>query len=88
MVELKLTIKHPIGLHARPAVLFVQTAQQFDADIQVVCGERKGNAKSLLGVLGLGAGQGSELVISADGNDADDALNALGKLVENNFGED
>lgn len=87
MAETTVTIQHKVGLHARPAALFVQTAQKFQSDIQVQCCGRSGNAKSLLSVLGLGANSGAEITITAEGQDADEALAALKTLVEDNFGE-
>ena len=87
MPEITLTIQHQVGLHARPAALFVQTAQRFQSDILITCCDRESNAKSMLGVLGLGAGQGAEITIKADGEDADEALNALQTLITDNFGE-
>ena len=87
MPEIKLTITHEVGLHARPASMFVQTAAKFSSDIEVTHGETTANAKSILGVLTLGAHQGAELLISAEGADADEALNALEELVADNFGE-
>jgi phosphotransferase system HPr (HPr) family protein len=67
--------------------LFVQTAKQFKCDIQVAHDQRQTNAKSILGVLGLGASQGTVITISAEGEDADQALAALAALVKDNFGE-
>lgn len=87
MADITLTIRHKVGLHARPAALFVQTAQKFQSDIQVHFNGRSVNAKSLLGVLGLGANSGAEITITAEGEDADEALSALKALVEDNFGE-
>jgi phosphotransferase system HPr (HPr) family protein len=87
MPEIKLTVRHKVGLHARPAALFVQTAKQFKSDIKVTHGERVANAKSILNVLTLGASQGAVITISAEGEDADQALEALETLVEDNFGE-
>lgn len=87
MLEITLTIQHKIGLHARPAALFVQTAKQFDSDIRVTHDERKANAKSILNVLTLGASHGAAITVCAEGKDAKQALVALGTLVENNFGE-
>jgi phosphotransferase system HPr (HPr) family protein len=66
-----------VDLHARPAARFVRTAMGFDAAIHVVAGGRRTDAKSLLGVLGLGARRGTELRLGADGPDADSALDAL-----------
>ena len=87
MSEITLTVRHEVGLHARPAALFVQTAKKFSCDIEVTHGERQANAKSILNVLTLGANQGSVISIRAEGGDAKQALEALGALVESNFGE-
>ena len=87
MPEITLTVNHEVGLHARPAALFVQTARQFDGDIRVTHGEKEANAKSILSVLVLGAEHGVVITIRAEGEDADKALAALEALVENNFGE-
>jgi len=83
--EVTLTVHHEEGLHARPASLFVKTAQCFDCDIQVCCKETEANAKSMLSVLTLGAGQGSVVTLRAEGADATEALEALKNLVECNF---
>ncbi|MEA3310456.1 MAG: HPr family phosphocarrier protein [Chloroflexota bacterium] len=87
MSQITLTIRHEVGLHARPAALFVKTARQFDSDIRVTCRDRQANAKSILGVLTLSAGQNAVITIDAAGDDADAALTALQTLVENNFVE-
>jgi phosphotransferase system HPr (HPr) family protein len=87
MPETTLTIHHEMGLHARPAALFVQAANQFNCDIKITHGEREANAKSILGVLTLGAEQGAVITIRAEGEDADQALAELKALVEDNFGE-
>jgi phosphocarrier protein HPr len=82
-----ITIRHPVGLHARPAAMFVQTAQKFSAKISVTCSAKTANAKSLLALLGLGVTKDSDILIKADGADEEDAVNALVALVESNFGE-
>jgi phosphotransferase system HPr (HPr) family protein len=87
MPEISLTIQHEVGLHARPASMFVQTAARFSSDIEVTHGETSANAKSILGVLTLGAHQGAEIFIKAEGEDAAEALLALEELVKDNFGE-
>ena len=87
MPEITLTVHNKVGLHARPAALFVQTAKQFSSDVKVTHGEREANAKSILGVLTLGANQGAVVTIYAEGDDAEQSLAALKTLVENNFGE-
>ena len=88
MPEITLTVHHKVGLHARPAALLVQTAKQFNCDIKAAHGEREVNAKSILGVLTLGADQGAVITIRAEGEEADQALAALEALVESNFGEE
>jgi phosphotransferase system HPr (HPr) family protein len=87
MPEITLTVNHEVGLHARPASMFVQTAAKFNADIEVTHGEKTVNAKSILAVLTLGVHQGAEINIKAEGDDADNALSALEELVQDNFGE-
>ncbi len=80
-------ITHPVGLHARPAKIFVQTAQQYKSKVTVTYKEKTVNAKSLLSLLSVGAGTDAHIVISADGEDESEALLALEALVKTNFGE-
>lgn len=87
MREVTLVVQHKVGLHARPAALFVQTAKKFKSDITVRKDEREANAKSILSILTLGANQGAVLTIKANGEDEDCAVRALQDLVESNFGE-
>jgi phosphocarrier protein HPr len=87
MPEIAVIVRNKVGLHARPAALFVQTAQQFVSDITVANKDHRANAKSILNVLTLGANQGAEIVIQAEGEDAESALDALKSLVDANFGE-
>ena len=88
MSEINLTITHEVGLHARPAALFVQTATAFLSDIEITYQDKTVNAKSILGVLTLGVHKDSEIILKAEGPDADEALKALEKLVFDNFGEE
>ncbi len=88
MPEITLTVNHEVGLHARPAALFVQEAKQFTSAIRVAHGEKEGNAKSILNVLAMGVDQGAVITICAEGEDADPALEALRALFESNFGEE
>lgn len=74
---LVVTLPGGVDLHARPAADFVRTAMGFAANIQVTSGEREADAKSLLSVLALGAKGGTELRLTASGDDADEALDAL-----------
>jgi len=88
--SLKITVTHTAGLHARPAALFVQTASKFKSDIKVqnVTDESAlVNAKSILSVLTLGVTQNHEIEITAEGDDASEALIALEALIKDNFGE-
>lgn len=87
MPEINVTVQHEVGLHARPASLFVRKAAEFKSDITITCGDRSANAKSILSVLTLGVHQGMEINIKAEGEDAEEALAALKELVDNNFGE-
>jgi len=85
-METTLTIQHPVGLHARPASIFVQTAKKFTSKITISLDGKEVNAKSILNILALGAGQGSKIRLVIEGDDAEAAINALTELVESNFG--
>jgi phosphocarrier protein HPr len=87
MPEISLTVTHEVGLHARPASMFVQTAAKYSSEINVTHGETTVNAKSILAILTLGAHKGAEITINAQGDDAAEALSALEELVLSNFGE-
>jgi phosphotransferase system HPr (HPr) family protein len=87
VAENSVVIVNKVGLHARPASLLVQTAAQFQSRIQVKCGDKTANAKSIVGVLKLGAGLGNTLVLHAEGEDAQEALRTLTELVERKFDE-
>lgn len=87
MPETRLIIRNKVGLHARPAVLFVQAAQRFQSDVRVIKDGKEGNAKSFKAVLALAVNQNDEVLVRAEGADAEAALAALTQLVEDNFGE-
>jgi len=80
-IKKKLIVKSKQGLHARPAALFVQIANKFEARITVRRKEEKVNGKSIMGILMLGAEKGSEITIEAEGEDANTALIELEKIV-------
>jgi len=89
-LTLKTTIQHPSGLHARPASLFVQTANKYQSDITVQNLTEASpvvNAKSILNILTLGVMQNHEIEIVADGDDAEQALEGFTALIKDNFGE-
>ena len=94
MKEERIVVDNKVGLHARPAAMFVQEASKFASDITVFTQDpdtkedREANAKSILGILTLGVFQGMEISIKAEGEDEEEAVAALIKLVEDNFGED
>jgi phosphocarrier protein len=87
MQTAKLVIINKVGLHARPAALFVKSAMAYQAAITVAKGDKTANAKSLLSVLGLGVCQNDEIVITAEGPDEAEAMKALIELVQGKFGE-
>ncbi len=81
-------IINKLGLHARAAMKFVQTAEQFNATITVSRGDESADGTSILDLLMFAAGPGSTIVISATGKEAQAAIDALSALVANRFGED
>jgi len=87
-VEAAVTIQNRLGLHARPAMSFVDAAAGFTADIKVRKGDQVVDGKSIMQMMMLAATQGTELVITADGPDADDAVTALQALVDSKFEEE
>lgn len=85
MMSIKLTIDNPVGLHARPAALFAQTAQKYSSMVSITYGERTVNAKSILNLLTLGVSQGTEILVTAQGVDEELALEGLRSLIQNDF---
>lgn len=82
MVEKNVTVQVKPGLQARNAALFVQEANKYNADIFLNKEGRQVNAKSIMGVMSLAISQGADIVLAADGNDEEQALEALQKFVE------
>ncbi len=85
--ERVLTIKNKLGLHARAANMVVQIASNFESTITVNKDGIEANAKSIMGLLLLAAGQGSKIVIKAKGKDAQESDSEIAKLIEGSFGE-
>ncbi|WP_427980038.1 HPr family phosphocarrier protein [Agarivorans sp.] len=89
---LKLTrqviVKNKLGLHARPATKLVELAQQFNAELSIMDGDKIASAASVLGLMVLASAQGSTLTLIAEGDDAEAALDAVQALVEANFDEE
>jgi len=88
MIRKRVTIQNKSGLHARPAAHLVKIAGRFNSDIKILKDGLEVNAKSILGVMMLAAETGSELEFVVDGEDEQDALNALEELVEKKFYEE
>jgi phosphocarrier protein len=82
------TIINRLGLHARAAAKFVTLASGFESDIRIVRANREINGKSIMGVMMLAAGKGTQLEIVANGADAETAVDRLAELVRNRFGEE
>jgi phosphotransferase system HPr (HPr) family protein len=91
MTEATLTINHSAGLHLRPAALFVQLAAKYKSTIKVRNLSREHSpetdAKSMFGIMQLGVAQGNQVLVRADGDDEQAAVEALRQLVASNFGE-
>jgi len=89
MIEVTIKIVNKLGLHARPASLFVKIAGQFESDIKVEKDGVEVNGKSIMGVMMLAAEQGSKITIIAEGVDEKEAIDSLVKLIaERKFDED
>ena len=84
---MKATIVNEMGLHARPAALLVKLASKFESKIWLVNGTSEVNGKSIMGVLTLAAECGSEILVKADGVDADEAVVSIVELTNSGFGE-
>lgn len=87
-VERKVRLPNELGLHARPAMQLVELANKFTSSIRIGRDGREVDCKNMIAVLTLGAEQGAEILIAADGEDAEEAVEALCRLVEIGFGEE
>ena len=83
-----LLISNKRGLHARAAAKLVTTAEQFGASVDVAKDGQTVSARSIMGLMMLGAGQGSKVVLSAEGWDAKEAIDAVASLIESGFHEE
>ena len=81
------TITAESGVHARPATLLVNKAGQYSSDIQITYKDKKVNLKSIMGVMSLGIPRGAEVEVSADGNDAEEAIKGITSVIEEHLGE-
>lgn len=88
MIENTHVILNKLGVHARPAAEITKVASKFKSDISLINNGKEINAKSLLMIMSLGIKNGDELTVRVNGNDEDEAMEALNTLIENNFYED
>jgi phosphocarrier protein HPr len=84
----EVTVSNKLGIHARPAAMFVKTANRFDSKILVEKDGEVVNGKSIMGLMMLAAGPGSRLTINAEGGDAAKAVNEIESLVNSKFNEE
>lgn len=87
MTSKDFTINNKLGLHARPSAQITQVASRFSSEVWITKNGRRVNAKSIMGVMMLAAGQGSVLTVEADGPDEAQVIDALGELIASGFGE-
>jgi phosphocarrier protein HPr len=85
MLKKKITIKNRLGMHARAAVKFVNTANRFSSTVRIEKNGDEIDGKSILGILTLAAVQGTEIIIKVSGKDEDRALRALVELIDSKF---
>ncbi len=88
MIEKEVIVKNKLGLHARPSALLVRKASKFKSEITLVKDGVEVNGKSIMGLMMLAAEMGSKIIIRAEGEDEEKAVEALATLFENKFDED
>jgi phosphocarrier protein len=87
-ISREFTVPNKLGIHARPAALFVKIATKFDSDITVEKDGEQVNGKSIMGLMMLAASKGAKLTIIAEGRDAEAAIREMEQLFEKKFNED
>jgi phosphocarrier protein HPr len=87
-IEKEITIINRLGLHARPAAMFVRIASRYRSEVWVKKENEEINGKSIMGLMMLAAGQGSKLLIRCEGPDADKVMEELEELIQQKFNED
>jgi phosphocarrier protein len=87
MIQSSVTISNKLGLHARASAKLTKTAGGFACDVWMSRGDRRVNAKSIMGVMMLAAGMGTEVLVETHGDDEDQAMQALLALINDKFGE-
>ena len=87
MIQRTITISNKLGLHARASAKLSKTAGQFPCDVWIARGERRVNAKSIMGVMMLAAGIGTDVQLETEGEQEQAAMDALVALIDDKFGE-
>lgn len=86
-ISKKVEIKNELGIHARPAAMFVKLTSKFKADIFVEKDGESVNGKSIMGIMMLAASKGTQIKIKASGTDAEQAVEQIEELINSKFGE-
>ena len=87
MIQREITISNKLGLHARASAKLAKMAGSFPCEVWITRGDRRVNAKSIMGVMMLAAGIGSEVALETDGEREQEAMDALRALIDDKFGE-
>ena len=87
MIRKKIQIINKLGLHARASAKFVATSSRYGSSIEVIKDKKTVNGKSIMGVMTLAAAKGTEIELVIDGDDENDAMEALANLINDRFGE-
>jgi len=88
VVEKEMVILNTLGLHARPAAMFVKLTNEFISEITIEKGSEQVNGKSIMGIMMLAAGKGTRIKVAACGPDAENAIIEIEKLIKSKFGEE
>lgn len=88
MIEKDMTIKNKLGLHARAASMLVELVSHYSSDVVIIKDGREVDAKSIMGVITLAAGEGSVIKVRASGEDEEEAISAMGDLIDRKFDEE
>ena len=88
MMKITIKIQNSLGIHARPAGMIANTASEFECDVKIVKDSFEINAKSIMGIMMLAAGQGTEIELITDGKDEEEASRAINSLFEKKFDEE
>lgn len=88
MIEKILTVKNRAGIHARPAAIIAQTANKFESEITLIRDDAAVNAKSIMGVIAMGAGYNTQMTLVAEGPDESEAASVIENLFESKFEEE